>query len=545
MLTTTKLMAATVTTAALLAACGASDGAGTVAAPAGTSSAVTSASAAQTASLTSTTSTSPTNSTTSAAPAPTAGPASPTAGPTAGPTVTAAPGAGAPAPTTGAAPTSAAAQRTGKAPAGTSRAAGAATTPGSVGALAGSIAAASGGTAGTAGSAVRLPTGYRIPAAFFGVHDGTPIGSRDGWPATSVGSLRAWDAGVTWRQIEVAPGRYDFRRLDAIVRQANLKGAETLIVLGQTPTFYASRRFASDVYGSGAASMPNNLNAWKRYVAAVANRPGIKGNRRVSFQVWNEANVREFWTGSPGQMATLTKLTRDALGGSRYLVAPALVTRNAAQRRWTDAFYASKVSGRRVADYVNAVSLQLYPLPAGTPEDSMAILALDKKILAKYRVRKPIWNTEVNYGLAGRPTRPIADSRQAANVARTYLLNAANGVSRVYWYMWNPTNLANTNMTKSNGSSLTMAGKAYGVTRSWLLNSQMRACTVDRAGTYTCTINYTQGVRRVFWNPKKVATVTVPGATSTQAVDGRTSSFRARTLRLKVGPIPVMVRSAR
>ncbi len=510
MLTTTKLMAATVTTAALLGACGASNGAATAAAPAAASS---SAAGAASSSVTSASATVPASATSAAT-----SPASASVA---------------------AVPTSAAAGTT---PAAGSPGTTAAATTSSVSSLSSSIAAASGTTA---GSAVRLPTGYRIPATFFGVHDSTPIGGRDGWPAASVGSLRAWDAGVTWRQIEVAPGKYDFRRLDAIVRQANLKGAETLIVLGQTPTFYASRRFASDIYGSGAASMPTNLNAWKRYVAAVANRPGVKGNKRVSFQVWNEANVREFWTGSPAQMATLTKLTRDALGGSRYLVAPALVTRNAAQRTWTDAFYASKVSGRRVADYVNAVSLQLYPLPTGTPEDSMSILALDKKIMAKYGVKKPIWNTEVNYGLAGKPTRPIADSRQAANVTRTLLLNAANGVSRVYWYMWSHTNLANTNLTAGNGYSLTMAGKAYGVTRSWLLNSQMRACTVDRAGTYTCTINYTGGVRRVFWNPKKVATVTVAGATTTQAVDGKTSSFKARTLRVKVGPVPIMVRSAR
>jgi hypothetical protein len=392
---------------------------------------------------------------------------------------------------------------------------------------------------------VRLPTGYRVPPAFFGVHDGTPIGGRDGWPATSVGSLRVWDAGVSWRQIEVAPGKYDFRRLDAIVRESNRRGAETLIVLGQTPTFYASRIFKSDVNGPGAASMPKNINAWKRYVSAVTNRPGIKGNKRVQFQVWNEANVREFWSGSPTQMAQLTKITRELLGKSRYLVAPALVTRSAAQRTWTDKFYSTRFGKYRVADYVDAVSLQLYPLPAGSPEDSMTILAMDRKILAKYKVRKPIWNTEVNYGLAGKPTRPVSDSRQAANVARTYVLNAAAGVARVHWYTWNPTVLANTRMTTGNGATLTMAGKAYGVTRSWLVNSQIRGCAVNAQKTYTCTISYSGGVRRVIWNPSRVVTVSVPAATNTQTVDGKISKFSTRTLRVKVGPTPIMVRSSR
>ena len=383
-----------------------------------------------------------------------------------------------------------------------------------------------------------------VPPNFFGVHDSSPIG-RNGWPLTTVGTIRLWDVGVSWRDIERTKGKYDFTRLDAIVREANKRRAETLIVLGQTPRFYASKVRGTDVYGAGAASMPNNLAAYKRYVQAVANRPGVKGNRYVQFQVWNEANVVEFWNGTPAQMALLTKVTRYARGGSRYLVAPALVTRNSLQRTWMDKFYASKVSGRRVADYVNAVSLQLYPLPAGKPEDSMAILALDRRILAKYRVNKPIWNTEVNYGLAGRKTAGLSANLQAANVSRTYLLNASAGIKRVYWYSWGDIAIANTRTTTRNGYTLTTAGKAFGVTRSWLVNSKMRGCSTDRQGTYTCTIAYTGGIRRVFWNPSRTVTVAVAGATTTQLVDGTTRTYSPRTMRLRVGAVPVMIRSAR
>jgi len=396
-------------------------------------------------------------------------------------------------------------------------------------------------------SASGLPTGNRVSPNFFGVHDSTPIG-RNGWPLTSIGTIRVWDNGVNWREIEKSPGKYDFSRFDAIVRQANVKGAEILIVLGQTPRFYATRVASTDSYGAGAASMPNNINAFKRYVQAVANRPGVRGNPRAQFQVWNEANVVQYFNGSPAQMATLTKATRDALSPtrtSRYLVAPALVTRNSLQRTWTDKFYATKVSGRRVADYVNAVSLQLYPLPNGKPEDSMAILALDKKILAKYRVNKPIWNTEVNYGLAGRPVSALPSSLQAANISRTYLLNAAAGIKRVYWYAWGDIKIANTRTTTSNQYTLTAAGKAYTVTRSWLVNSQIRSCARSSAGTYTCTINYTGGVRRVFWNPTRAVTVAVAGATTHQLLDGTTRTYSSRTMRLKVGAAPVMIRSAR
>ena len=394
-------------------------------------------------------------------------------------------------------------------------------------------------------SAARAPSGFSVAPNFFGVHDSTPLGGADGWPRATIGSLRLWDAGVSWRDIEKSPGVYDFAQLDAIVSSAKAHRAETLIVLGQTPEFYASKKLRTDVYGAGSASMPKNLNAWKRYVAAVANRPGVRGNKYVQFQVWNEANVIEFWSGTPAQMALLTKLTRDTLGSSRYLVAPALVSRNGLQRTWIDKFYATKVNRRPVADYVNAVAFQLYPLPAGKPEDSMNLLALDQKILAKYRVNKPIWNTEVNYGLAGRRTAGLSANLQAATISRTYLLNAAAGIKRTFWYSWGPIPIANTRTTTADGYTLTAAGQAYGVTRSWLVNSQIRSCARDRQGTYTCTISYRGGVRRVFWNPTKTVTVAVAGATTHQLVDGLTRNYSARTMRLKVGAAPVMIRSAR
>jgi hypothetical protein len=297
-----------------------------------------------------------------------------------------------------------------------------------------------------------------------------------------------------WREIEKSPGRYDFRTLDAIVRQANAKGAQTLIVLGMTPSFYASKRTGTEFYGSGSASMPKNLNAWKRYVSAVANRPGVKGNPRVQFQVWNEANVVGFWNGTPGQLAQLTKLTREALGSGRYLLAPAFVSRNSAQRTWIDRFYSTRVGGRRVADYVNAVSLQLYPLPTGTPEASMAILALDRKILAKYGVRKPIWNTEVNYGLTGRPTAPREHQPAGGQRVPHLLLNAPPGIQRVFWYAWGPIR-SRTPARPPTTAPSPWLGKAFGVTRSWLVNSRIRGCTRNSVGTYTCTITYSGGVR--------------------------------------------------
>ena len=56
------------------------------------------------------------------------------------------------------------------------------------------------------------------------------------------------------------------------------------------------------------------------------------------------------------------------------VVAPALATRLSSQRLWLRTFYAQRTGGKKVAAYVDVVSLNLYPVASGTPEASMTLL---------------------------------------------------------------------------------------------------------------------------------------------------------------------------
>jgi hypothetical protein len=348
---------------------------------------------------------------------------------------------------------------------------------------------------------------------------------------------------VTWRQIETRPGVYDFARLDAVVRTARSRHADVLLVLGQTPQFHAQTPGKLGVYGAGASSMPD-LPAWKRYVAAVARR---YARQKVTLQVWNEANVTAFWNGTPAQMAQLTKAAYDVLDRMSprpTLVAPALVTRRPGQRAWLQRFYAQRVGGRPVADWVDVVSLQLYPLGDGEPEDSMKLLAQMRATLARSGVSKPIWNTEVNYGLVG-GTDPVANlspERQAANVARTYLLNAAAGVKRVYWYTWARMPFANTNVVEGDGVTTTAAGRAFRVVRSWMKGTRAQPCNKDAAGTYLCVLVHPTETRDVYWNPSHNVRVPVVG-TRVEHLDGESRAVPRGRTRIQVGASPVLVRS--
>src|SRR4051794_22764738 len=54
-----------------------------------------------------------------------------------------------------------------------------------------------------------------ITGQFFGVHhQGMHADGPIGWPQAPVGSVRMWDNYVSWREVEVAPGVFDWTLID-------------------------------------------------------------------------------------------------------------------------------------------------------------------------------------------------------------------------------------------------------------------------------------------------------------------------------------------
>jgi hypothetical protein len=410
----------------------------------------------------------------------------------------------------------------------------------------------------------------RVDHRIFGLHDA----SLDSLQSSGVGSLRLWDTGVSWREIAsydpvTGAPTYDWSRLDTIVSAARRKHVELTLVLGQTPSYFSSDPAVLPMQETVTGAPNPAVTAYRAYVEAVMQRYGAK---IAAYQVWNEANVVNYWAGSESQLARLTKIVhdaRDAYAPRSLVVSAPLLTRKPGQRRWLSGFAATRVGGRPVCKYVDAFALNLYPMATydsrpGVPEDSMTLLAKSRLRLARagWPEGTPIWVTEVNYGLQGThetgplTAEPISDARQAAYVIRTWVLDAAHKIKRVFWYSWDMAAASdggargNTLLTEtSDHTQLTLAGKAFELVQTWLHGTlvghgKRSPCVTDTHGTYTCLVKYARGAGRIYWNPMRTAAVRlVKSARSLQDQSGQTHRIKGGTA-IKVGYRPVLVRSA-
>ena len=146
----------------------------------------------------------------------------------------------------------------------------------------------------------------------------------------------------------------------------------------------------------------------------------------------------------------------------------------------------------------------------------------------------------MNYGLTGVEVEPTSDKRQQANVVQTYILSAANGVERVYWYGWDQQLIVDTRLTAEDGATPTVAGKAFNTVRQWLTGATV-SCSQDAQGTYTCAVKNPEGDKTIFWNASGSGSVTVPeGATTSQQIGGKKQPATPGD-QLSVSELPLMV----
>jgi hypothetical protein len=307
----------------------------------------------------------------------------------------------------------------------------------------------------------------------------------------AAGTVRLWDTGTSWNQVEVGRGVYDWARLDRQVAQAEANGQEVMLVLGGTPSWAAVGGAPGAEFAGPGSSMPmTDASLFEDYVRAVVQR---YGGRIRAYQIWNEANIDQFWRGTPELMADLTaRAYRQIKAAQPSATVVAASTGSRWIKGFTDFYPQYLTALGNVGWPIDAFSVHLYPKADGTPLDRIFLLGLMRTALriANAPVR-PIWETEINYGVTnpglGDAARAIPDVDIPGYVARTYVDSLRYGIARSYWYAWTPDyRLLGIQMFTNYPAS-----HAYRTIRDWLVGATFHGCSTtgvlvecnfDRAG---------------------------------------------------------------
>jgi hypothetical protein len=381
-----------------------------------------------------------------------------------------------------------------------------------------------------------------VPGPLFGQHvagitAGAPQGLR-------IGAIRIWDSGVSWRDLEPEQGKLNLAPLQAAVDNARKAGAtEIMYTLGNTPRWAAAVKDSSlALYGPGSNSHPANNSYYTDFLKAVVR--GVDGI--TAFQVWNEANLKDFYLGSPAQLAQLTKDARTALnevGSGAALVAASTTVRAKGPVGKFGKAYGAAMRKAGAWRAVNAVSAHFYPPAKEGPATRVSYIKAIKKYYKRYGAgRKPLWDTEMNYGDMRsymKVKRQYTGTTAATYVARTYIDSMRYGVYRVFWYGWD-INVLGTDMTSRGDRSQTSGGKAFLEIQDWMVGKTWLGCKVKSSIT-TCTLRAPGGQKQTIRYTSKAKTFTVPaGATAVKFLDGTTGGGAGSKIRLTAQPVLVV-----
>ena len=337
-----------------------------------------------------------------------------------------------------------------------------------------------GGTGGSAASgAVQLfsdypaaSSGVAVPSDAFGVH--APVD----WGTPGVGAswVRLWDAGVSWAQMEPTQGNIDFSKLRASIESAERSGARVLYVLGETPGWANG--------GRPGNIAPTSNDSALSFIGALK---AEFGSRIGAYEVWNEGNLQTYWIGSQQQLAELTKGIKDVIGDTSMVLAASTGTRatNAFVTNYGDYLDSLKALGWPVDGY----TVHSYPVASAGPVERVGELGQFKTMLAlRGAPVKPIWDTEVNYGLAGlgEGRRVIDDSTGAAYIAQSFIQSIQYGIDTTYWYMWTGTRGDEPILGTQLNPSTPISNTVWNNLRGMLNGSRMTRCAESDDVGFAC-----------------------------------------------------------
>lgn len=354
-----------------------------------------------------------------------------------------------------------------------------------------------------------------VPDTFFGMHF-HHLGRGTVWPTILVGAWRLWDAGVAWPALEPRKDVWDFSLLDRYLDIAAQQHVDVIVPLALSPGWASARPQEHSGYRPGNAAEPVNLDDWRNYVATIVTH--CRG-RAAYYEVWNEPNLKDFFSGTTEQMLALAReayaIVKDKDPQAR-VISPSAVNRDGFD--WLDRYLA--LGGGKYADIIG----YHFYVDTRPPEAMLEVAAQVRALMHKHGLaKKPLWDTE-----AGWSSHKVFSSpaEQASWLARAFILNWAAGVERFYWYSWDGNDWVGLHMTANDNNTPTPAAVAYTAVQQWLGGAVMKACAAQNT-VWTCALERGGRKQWIVWNTAGTSTFKPPAEWRVRLaaqLDGATSA---------------------
>jgi len=257
-----------------------------------------------------------------------------------------------------------------------------------------------------------------------------------------------------WGMLEPHPGKFSWRRSDAVMTAAARNGVDVVAILAYSAPWAATQPHASDAQHYP----PKRLSDYAAYAAAVTRRYGPGGSfwsshRRLpnhplaAVEIWNEPWWHGFWRPIANPIA-YARLVR-AAGASIRRVArhlPILVSADLDQtgrggEPWIQQLLAVTPS---IAPYVDIWSVHPYPDPKslgpeqGDVSSSFQRVPVIERLVTDAGVNRPLWITEIGWSSAN-ASEGVSESDQARFLSQALadaLTTWQSFVGRIFIYTW-------------------------------------------------------------------------------------------------------------
>ena len=334
-----------------------------------------------------------------------------------------------------------------------------------------------------------------IPATFFGmsIYDQNNV-----YPSVPIGYLGKGDA-TTWPFLEQVEGSYNWKPLDEYVAVAQNHNLGFYWTNANIPPWAAANPGTCSYYKGtriqACTSMikASKMAAFDLFLATLVQR--YKG-RITMYELWNEPNVGNVFTGTVAQMVTLTEHVYNAVRSND----PAALIAGPSS---TYAPYLLSYFQHGGPRGIDLIDIHGYPNvdQNDVPEAIVGFKSVGVKVnMASIGLQnKPIWDSENSWG------GPLADrdpDYRASFVARSLVEHWSVGMQKAFWYGWDEP-VWGTLWTPTNG--ITLAGTAFGVVEGWMVGATMPHPCTENGGTvfaavYTCDLTRSGGyqARAVF-----------------------------------------------